>query len=71
MYSLSEVFRVLTNIPKTFAHFAAPAFEQQDALFQRAFGMVSDAIAVRAFPGASVALTYRGKLVALKAFGRF
>src|SRR5947209_604189 len=33
--------------------------------------MVSDAIAVRAFPGASVALTYRGKLVALKAFGRF
>lgn len=43
----------------------------QDALFADAFGVIEDAIASRAFPGASVAVTASGKLVARKAFGRF
>ncbi|MCU1271038.1 MAG: beta-lactamase [Acidobacteriaceae bacterium] len=37
----------------------------------RAFAILADAIEQRAFPSASVALTHAGKLVALKAFGRF
>ena len=36
-----------------------------------AFGVIEQAIAERAFPGASIAITASGKLVALKAFGRF
>ncbi len=32
---------------------------------------MQDAIAERAFPAASIAVTLQGKLVALKAFGRF
>ena len=36
-----------------------------------AFELVRHAIADRAFPAASIAITHRGKLVGLKAFGRF
>jgi CubicO group peptidase (beta-lactamase class C family) len=46
-------------------------FEQQDRIFSSAFGILDAAIADRAFPGASIAVTHRGRLVALKAFGRF
>jgi CubicO group peptidase (beta-lactamase class C family) len=48
-----------------------PAYEEQDAVFQRAFLFLQDAIAQQAFPAASVAVTHRGRLVALRAFGRF
>ena len=51
--------------------FPIPAFEKQDAVFPRAFGILHDAIAAHAFPGASVAVTFKGRLVALKAVGRF
>ncbi|HYL12130.1 MAG TPA: serine hydrolase domain-containing protein [Terriglobales bacterium] len=51
--------------------FPIPAFEEQNAIFQRAFAILNEAIAARAFPGASVAVTSQDKLVALKAFGRF
>jgi serine-type D-Ala-D-Ala carboxypeptidase len=40
-------------------------------LFAAAFGVLEEAIAARAFPAASVALTHQGKLVALRAFGNF
>lgn len=40
-------------------------------MFSPAFGVLSEAIAVQAFPGASAAITHRGNLVGLKAFGRF
>src|ERR1700685_3136697 len=49
----------------------APAYEQQDVIFARAFEILRQAIANRVFPGASAAITHRNKLVALKAFGRF
>ncbi len=40
-------------------------------MFARAFSVIGKAIAARAFPGASIAVTARGELVALKSFGRF
>ncbi len=51
--------------------FPAPAYEQQDTIFATAFDVTQKAIAQASFPAASIAVTCRGKLVALKAFGRF
>ncbi|HET7205886.1 MAG TPA: serine hydrolase domain-containing protein [Terriglobales bacterium] len=48
-----------------------PAHQEQDKIFARAFSIVDEAISAHAFPGASIAVTLRGKLVALKAFGQF
>ncbi len=55
----------LTNVAPTLL----PAFEHQDELFSSAFSVVRDAIAQRAFPAASIAVTHEARLVALKAFG--
>lgn len=49
----------------------ASAFEDQEQRFQAPFEILRSAIATRAFPGASVAITYRGDVVALQGFGRF
>jgi CubicO group peptidase (beta-lactamase class C family) len=43
----------------------------QDDRFRSAFGILEKAIAGRAFPACSLAVTVRGELVAHKAFGRF
>ena len=48
-----------------------PPSAGQDIQFARAFAILREAIAQRAFPGASVAITHKGELLALKAFGRF
>lgn len=48
-----------------------PNFSNQDRKFLRAFSVLAAAIEERAFPGASVAVTLQGKLVALKGLGRF
>jgi CubicO group peptidase (beta-lactamase class C family) len=56
---------------KTPACFPAPAHQRQDTVFAHAFELIRQAIADRAFPAASVAITHRGNLVGLKAFGRF
>jgi len=56
---------------KTPACLPAPAHQQQDSVFSAAFELIQQAIANRAFPAASVAITHRGSLVGLKAFGRF
>jgi CubicO group peptidase (beta-lactamase class C family) len=48
-----------------------PEFESQDRVFARAFAVLSQAIAARAFPGASLAVVAEGKLVALRGIGRF
>ena len=45
------------------------SFENQDKVFASAFSVLRDAIADRAFPAASVAVTHQDKLVALKSFG--
>jgi serine-type D-Ala-D-Ala carboxypeptidase len=47
------------------------AFEQQDEIFSSAFSILEEAVAHRAFPAASVAIVYRGGLIALKALGQF
>lgn len=47
------------------------ATSDQDKVFSRAFGVLEDAIAARAFPCASVAITRAGDLVALRALGQF
>jgi CubicO group peptidase (beta-lactamase class C family) len=47
------------------------AFAQQEIVFRSAFDVLKNAIAARSFPGASVAVTFRGQLAALQGFGRF
>jgi serine-type D-Ala-D-Ala carboxypeptidase len=49
----------------------APAYEQQDAIFGGAFDILQHAVVKRVFPSATAAVTHKGKLVALKVFGRF
>jgi len=48
-----------------------PAFHDQEIRFARALSIVRNVIAQRAFPGASLAVGYRGELVARAGFGRF
>ncbi len=49
----------------------APAFDEQESQFADAFAIIRRAIEQRAFPGASLAVTHRGALVASQGFGRF
>jgi serine-type D-Ala-D-Ala carboxypeptidase len=56
---------------KTSARFLAVAHQPQDAVFASAFELIRGAVADHAFPAASVAITHQGRLVGLKAFGRF
>jgi CubicO group peptidase (beta-lactamase class C family) len=49
----------------------SPHFERQDQQFLRAFDLLRSGIEQRAFPGASVAITHREKLLALKGLGHF
>lgn len=48
-----------------------PAFGEQDAQFARAFALIRESIPQRAFPGAALAVTHRGALIATQGFGRF
>jgi len=45
------------------------SFEHQDEQFQRAFAVLRSGIDQRAFPGAAVAITHQGRLIANKAIG--
>jgi CubicO group peptidase (beta-lactamase class C family) len=54
---------------KTSASFPVPAYQHQEAVFATAFELIRQAIKDRSFPAASVAITHRGNLVGLKAFG--
>ena len=56
---------------RSYAGDVTAAFTNQDRVFSDAFAVLEQAIAAHTFPGASVAVTFAGKLVALKAFGRF
>lgn len=47
------------------------ALVAQDERFARAFAVLEEGIAQRAFPGAAAAVVFRGGLVALKGLGRF
>ena len=68
---LSESSSSLNTGAKTAANFPAPGYQQQDAVFGRAFDVLRKAIVAQSFPGVSTAVTYRGKLIALRALGRF
>jgi CubicO group peptidase (beta-lactamase class C family) len=46
-------------------------FARQDETFHRAFAVLEAGIEQKAFPGGSVAIAHRGRLVALKGLGRF
>jgi CubicO group peptidase (beta-lactamase class C family) len=46
-----------------------PAFEHQDKVFSTAFSILQSAIDAHAFPAASVAVTHRGNIIALKSLG--
>ena len=47
------------------------SLSQQDNQFQRAFDVLRSGIEQRAFPGAAVAITHQGKLIAHKGVGHF
>lgn len=47
------------------------AFDKQDEVFSTAFAILQEAITARAFPAASMAVTIKSDLIALKSFGRF
>jgi CubicO group peptidase (beta-lactamase class C family) len=47
------------------------AYDSQDNSFASAFSLIRQAVADRAFPGASLAVTHSGKLIVLKSFGSF
>ncbi len=46
-------------------------YQNQEQIFGSAFQVLTKAIAAHAFPGASIAVTHAGNLVALQAFGHF
>jgi CubicO group peptidase (beta-lactamase class C family) len=61
------------EISMTAPHLSSPlleAFEHQDNFFASAFSILQEAIAQRAFPAASIAVTHRNRLIARKALGR-
>jgi CubicO group peptidase (beta-lactamase class C family) len=68
---LSESTSSLKTGNQGATRFPAPAYEQQDSIFATTFDVIGNGIAQASFPAASIAVTWRGKLVALKAFGRF
>jgi serine-type D-Ala-D-Ala carboxypeptidase len=47
------------------------ALDHQDKQFQRAFDVLRSGIGQRAFPGAAIAVTHQGKLIAHKGLGHF
>jgi CubicO group peptidase (beta-lactamase class C family) len=49
----------------------AKAFERQEKIFDSAFSILQKGIAELAFPAASIAVTHRGRLIALKTLGGF
>ena len=59
------------NAPNHSAESLPAECDRQDAIFSRAFEILRTAISDQAFPAASTAITHQGKLIALKAFGRF
>lgn len=62
-----------TDLTIAARQFPAPhaALDNQAVRFARAFAIVSSAIDRRAFPGAALAVTHQGSLVASQGFGRF
>ncbi len=47
------------------------SLENQEEVFDKPFAILGEALKNHAFPGASVAVTHAGNLIALKSFGKF
>lgn len=60
-----------TSNPEAGFSFLARNIARQDERFRRAFDILAQAIASHVFPGCSVAVTFRGELIAHNAQGRF
>jgi CubicO group peptidase (beta-lactamase class C family) len=58
-------------IAPNFSSAPRQAFEDQDKVFAVAFGILQDAVAQRAFPAATVAVSNHSRLIVLKSFGSF
>jgi CubicO group peptidase (beta-lactamase class C family) len=63
--------RGLLNSPPPEFVSPRPACEGQEQQFARAFAIIRQAIVEGAFPGAALAVSYHGALVAAQGFGRF
>jgi CubicO group peptidase (beta-lactamase class C family) len=48
-----------------------PTYSEQEKRFSRAFAILREAIGQHSFPGAALAVTHHGRLVASHSFGRF
>ena len=48
-----------------------PGYQDQQKQFARAFAILRDAVAQHAFPGASLAVSHQGRLIASHGVGRF
>src|SRR5271165_4166491 len=59
------------NQPQHPDGFLRSAFGEQESQFERAFALIRESIQQHAFPGAALAVTHRGALVASQGFGRF
>jgi serine-type D-Ala-D-Ala carboxypeptidase len=60
-----------SNLVNSGSRLLVSDLEKQDQTFFAAFSVLEKAIATRAFPAASIAVTHHGRLIALKAFGHF
>jgi len=63
--------QALNSTATSSAQFPTPNYSDQDRTFADAFKVLETAIAQKAFPGAALTVAHGGKLVALKALGRF
>lgn len=59
------------NAAKVPAHGPVPAYDEQDRRLAVALDLLEKAVSQRVFPAVSAAVTHKGGLVCLKAFGRF
>jgi serine-type D-Ala-D-Ala carboxypeptidase len=66
-YPLRQLICKMESVKAALVH----DFSHQDEQFSSAFSILRHAIEERAFPAASIAVTHRGRLLALKAFGKF
>ncbi|MGA8430833.1 MAG: serine hydrolase domain-containing protein [Candidatus Sulfotelmatobacter sp.] len=72
MYSsISSGDSLTSSTPSTAATSLLASYDEQDQIFSSAFSILDAALSAHAFPAASAAITHRGRLIALKAFGRF
>jgi len=59
------------SMPPLYACAVTQACGNQEEVFSETFAVLKTALQARACPGSSLAVTYSGRLIALKVFGRF